>query len=382
MTTSPDLTTSPLWAALEQAASALREGASSDAGRVAAALEAIGRLLAAGVAEDEIRSRAPLSLDPALAEAALDRDTIAVELETEAIALLEALDGDHDGGELHGDAPRISSHLAARDRAEMELLGAAFVARRPVDEVSAGASARLGFDLAVRPRAFELVAHNVERAERSSTLHPAHRSRFWWWFEGASLDPRAVTAMSAVASLVARSPEARERFEQLVRAEEAWSALTTARKSGAAPEHRAIDEGAAQSRAGTRPQTGTPPRAGARVVRLRDWIQRRAAGDRAGLALAAAPLDEALLLETNDAHVSFAAPDVLIVDLLADRRPDSVPALLVPGDDDVPAAQVAGAVERFTIALAPGWLDGERIVLRLPLLGGDVEIELPPRTSE
>lgn len=361
MTTDPDPTTSPLWAALEQTAGALRDEASRDPERVAAALEAIGRLLAAGVSEDELRSRAPLSLDPALAEAALDRDAIAVELEAEAIALLEALDGDHDGGDLRGDAPGISSHLAARDRAEMELLGAAFVARRPADEVSAGASARLGFDLAVRPRAFELVAHNVERAERSSTLHPAHRSRFWWWFEGASLDPRAVTAMSAVASLVARSPEARERFEQLVRAEEAWSALAAARKIS---------------------QASTPPRAGARVVRLRDWIQRRAAGDRAGLALAAAPLDEALLLETSEVHVSFAAPDVLIVDLLADRRPDTVPALLVPGDDAVPAAQVAGAVERFTIALAPGWLDGERIVLRLPLLGGDVEIELPPRTSE
>lgn len=343
----------PLWAALEEAGAALGDGGSAGPERVAAVLEAAGRLIAAGAPEDEVRARASAPLDEALVTAALDREPIAEALESEAIALLDDLEYDESDCGEGGRAGAILDHLAVRDRAEMEVIGAALVTGRSIDSIEAGAAGRLGFDLAVRPRAFELVAHNVDRAERSSWIHPRRRARFWWWFEGLSLDPRGVSAMSAVAALVARSAEARERFERLVRAEEGWAEVARAERSA-------------------------PARSGARVVKLRDWLERRAAGGRAGIALAAAPLDEALVLETDDAHVSWAAPGTLIVDLLSDRRPGSAPALVVPGSEPVALARVEGAEERFAIALDPAVLGRERVVLRLPLSGGDVDVELPP----
>lgn len=340
---------------------ALRAALDDDRGEVAGgALAALGRLLAGGAAEDELARAAPGPLDPARIAAVLDREEITEALEVQAIALITALDGEGD----EGGAEAVLGCFEARDRAELERIGAAFVQRSAIEEVGAGGAARLAFDLAVRTRAFELVAHNAERARRAGWIVPAYRARFWWWFEGQSLDPRGVTAMSAVAALVARWPEGRERFEQLVAAEQGWAAQARSpARSGAARAPAKAPAGAKE--------------AGAKVIRLRDWVERRGAGEPSGVALAAAPLDEVLLLETEDAHVSWAAPGTLIVDLLSDRRPSGVPELVVEGAV-VPGVAVPGAEERFAFALGEGALDGARAVLRLPLARGDREIALPP----
>ncbi len=222
-----------LQAALDQSAAVLRDAGPADPELLAEVFEAIGRLLAAGASADELHARGTWSVDRALVDAALDREPIADALESEAFSLLEALHLEPHDSEATPDPAMLLSRFTVRDQAELELLGAAFVADCAPAAVAAGASARLGFDLAVRPHAFKLIAHNVERAERSSWIHPQHRPRFWWWFEGLSLDPRAASAMSAVASLVARSADAREHFQRLVRAEESWAALGAARRGRA-----------------------------------------------------------------------------------------------------------------------------------------------------
>lgn len=294
------------------------EAAFEAADSLAAKLLAAGRL----VALDRTESLTPIG--PSGRDAItllLAREETRDALEDDAVRVRELLEAD-------GEAEAIVGLLDTRARAEYELLGAAFLVGTPIDPGSC-----LAFDAIVRPWVWRLTEANVPRRARLANVTPRLHERFWWWSEGVGIDAQAVSAMSAAAQLVARFPNARKRFDGLVRAEETWLARRPA------------------------------------VVRtLRRWL-----APSEDLSLAAAGHDERTVLTTKDVELSFVAPDRLIIDLLADRRGAEVPSL-----GAFFAAPVANTNERFVVALREEDLDGTRLVLTLPLATGDVTLVLPP----
>ena len=295
-------------------------------------LDAVGRL----VLVDDQAPPLPTMASAAIV-AVLDREAVRDALEEAAVRLHEILDDDSDDAErLAREAPPL---LAIRDAAERELLGAALLLGCSVDDLERASSVRLEFDALVRPRTWELVAMNGLRQAALAAMTPRLRARFWWWHDGAGLDPRAVAALGRAAPLVARFPAARAHFESLVRAETIW--------------------------------TGTF-RPG--VTSLRAWLRTRTTENE--LPLAAAGDDEHRVLETPDVEISFAPPDHLVLDLLSARRSDARPSLR-SGAVVLVASSVREAYERFAFDLPEEVLEGKEVVLSIPLVDGDLEIVLP-----
>lgn len=238
------------------------------------------------------------------------------------------------------DDARVNEVIALlheRDRIERELVLAS-------DEAT---SARMTFDRIVRPHVWRLVALNDVRREMTAKLTPEERARFYWWSEGSAIDPRAATAMSGVAHLVATFPGARRRFDALVQAQESW--------------------------------TSSPERVRTRARRLHEFLTPRRVRD--DLTLAAAPTDgdERTVLTTRDVEVSFAAGRRdLIVDLLSDRRVGAVPWIVMEDGERTLGEAVHGAEERFRFLLSMKALDSTRLVIVVPLASGDLELVLPP----
>ncbi len=339
-----------LAAALEGAAG----GAAGEGPAFDELFEAAGRLVALGAPElaaGALRGRDDLR---APAAQALGRDEAADELEDAAIALREALAAG-DEGEGAGVGVALAA-FAGRDRAEFRLLGAALALGRDPERFEAGAAGRLEFEALVRPELWRLCAFNDARRAALAAVTPALRARFWWWHEGAEIDPGAAAALPAVAALVAAFPAARARLEALVRAREAWGSSRAARAASPRP-----------------------------MYTLRDWVERRDAGG-PGLAeapaLAAAAADETLLVDEADYQISWAPPDELVVDLVADRAPGELPALRLAEGPTWRAVAVEGAEERFAFSLPPGALDEARASLTLPLARGPIEVALPPPRGE
>lgn len=91
------------------------------------------------------------------------------------------------------------------DREDFELLDAACTA----------------FDLALAARSHRLVAFEVPRASRASSIIQALRARFHWYTRGRGIAPGAVAHLADVAQMVATFPSARSEFDRLVAIEDA-----------------------------------------------------------------------------------------------------------------------------------------------------------------
>ncbi len=300
---------------------------------------AVGRLVALERTVG-LRDRvAGADLDIASLLRSLDRDAMARALEDAAIRCGELLASDEP------DVPDLLTQLATRDRAEHELLGAAFLAARGVEDVERASSVRTVFDDAMAPDAWRLVASNDARQRARAAIAPSLRSRFWWWNRGAGLPPHAASALAAVAELVATFSDVRAHFESLVRAKEAWT---------------------------------KPVRAAVPLTTVRAWLFARAQRSHDGVSLAAAAggvADERLVLVTDECEVSFVPPSLLVVDLLADRRDDARPQLRT-GARHAPLDAVENAVERFSLELDAASLDAPDIDIVLPLRSGDTTVTI------
>ena len=334
---------------------------------LAALLGAVGQLLtldaegalALGLGEPATPSREALfgAFDRDALVTVLDRDAMSDALEDSAVRLCAILIEDDDErdqapvGEPENRDAELTALLSARDRAEHELLGAAFVLGCAPEALQARSAATAVWDGIVQPKSWRLVAFNHLRQAALRTIAPRLRPRFWWWHTGAGIPAAAVTAMSAAAQLAAQFPGARARFESLVRAETIW-------RSQVLPVKRASE-----------------------VRTLRRWLSAKAnagAPDTPlGLPLAAAAGDEVAVMETPELQISFAAPGRLILDLLADRRPEARPSLRTSSGLALTAASVAFATERFAFELSDAILDDPRVSLCIPLESGDLTILLP-----
>ena len=283
----------------------------------------------------------------------LDREAMSEALEDSAVRLGGMLidDDDERESEPASHDAELTALLAARDHAEYELLGAAFVLGCAPEALQARSTATAVWDGVVQPQSWRLVAFNHLRQAALRNIAPRLQARFWWWHSGAGIPAEAVTAMSAAAQLVAQFPGARERFESLVRAETIW-------RSPVKPAPRARE-----------------------VRTLRRWLSAKARADAPDtlleLPLAAAAGDEVAVMETPELQISFAAPGRLIVDLLADRRPEALPSLRTSSGFALTAASVAFATERFSFDLTDAILDDARVSLSIPLESGDLTIVLP-----
>lgn len=351
--------------ALEAFAGASAPGAEA----LAALLGAVGQLvtldaegaLAAGLGEPATARRETLlgAFHREALVTVLDRDAMSDALEDSAVRLggiLVEIDDDAvrdqaPAGEPASRDAELTALLAARERAEHELLGAAFVLGCAPEALQARSTATAVWDGIVRPKLWCLVAFNHLRQAALRNISPRLQARFWWWHTGAGIPAEAVTAMSAAAQLAAQFPGARARFESLVRAETIW-------RSPVLPAQRARE-----------------------VRTLRRWLSAKvnagAPDAPLRLPLAAAAGDEVAVMETPELQISFAAPGRLILDLLADRRPETWPSLRTSSGLALTAASVAFTTERFAFELNDAILDDPRVSLSIPLERGDLTILLP-----
>jgi hypothetical protein len=331
-----------------RAALARWASSSRDPSSLACVLGAIGHLVTLDGTESV--SWTPFALDRDAIVAVLDREEMGDALEDCAVRLrtLLANEDDEPDGDRQYFGPACAALLEARDRAERELLGAALVLGCAPETLEGRSAARAVFDEVVRPESWRLVELGELRQAALAKLAPRVRARFWWWSSGAGVDPAAVAAMSSVAQLVARFPNARARFESLVRAQSIWDA--PARTGGERP-----------------------------VVTLRTWLARRSrpSDPGASVPLAAAGEGEQTVLETPELQLSFEAPSRLIVDLLADRRSDERPSLRASSGLVLEATPVANTNERFAFELPAAILDDAKVTLSVPLRAGDLAIDLP-----
>lgn len=312
------------------------------------ALEALGSMLLAGeslepspydvfvmlTAKGEMIShlREPLTREvtPALDHFAADAATFAL------VDLLDELEGSEAPESLRR---RSLDLLRWRDRAELVRL-ALEALETPIEDFDEALTA---FDDLLDDRLWLLVAFNDDRQLAPDDPHRAH----WWWQRGAHLSPSSALELFAVAELVETFPAAAAAFDR-TRALVRNAARTVAKKSATDP-------------ADSVEKTAT-------VVSLREWAARRSGAT--GLRLAAAT--ETPLWRSDDVELSFVAPDLLVVDLIADRRRDALPHLEL-GAERVVATAVEGAIERFTLRLS----EDARGTLVLPLVRGDLRISLP-----
>lgn len=200
----------------------LAEAPSADRAHALALTETAGRLSLLGHPPRALEAEQRAALETAVrAGLGLER------LGEEAALLVELLDERDDEVEAASageDEAVVREAMRARDRAEWIVEGV---------KCLLGADAAIGedelvaletFDETVRQELARLTRFNHVRAEGLATASSAERRRFRWRTEGAGIDPGAWEAMSAVAALVARSPEAEARFAALVLAERALHA--------------------------------------------------------------------------------------------------------------------------------------------------------------
>lgn len=316
-------------------------------------LEAAGRLVSAAEAVPALEPHDAARL-LALVDGEPERVLGTDELETAAVAVARALDRLDDAPDFGDPRNEICRALAARSVVERRIVGCeALCGRGP--RLSVALTAVLGsFDEIVRADLWRLTALNDVRAEALREVAPPHRARFWWWHEAGDVPPEAAGALAAVATLCARFPEARERFDVLVDAQHAWDSA--------------------------RPVSVAPVGATGRVVSLGAWLARLAV-PRNGepITLAAAGLDdEVTLIERADVEVSWSPPGALYVDVVAQRAHGARPTVVL-GDGRVLASEpVEGAVERFLVRIGPDALASESIEVRVPLSSGLVVLHVPP----
>ena len=319
----------------------------------AALLEAAGRLVAME-APGAVLAWAGQRADGGREVAAAVESEKAFEAVEDAAAALRALlDGRALGaGDVTGEAllRGVEEALEARHRVALRRLGAEAILGEAPELGVAQESALLVFESLVRPDLWRLTEANVRRREALAAIAPARRRAFWWWSEGADVAEHAVPALAAVAHLVARFPGAGEALASLVAAQRTW------------------DEAARAPRE-------------ASVVSLGAWLRRRAAAVRpgTGMELAAATIEGEVTLVDDPAYqVSWAAPDALVIDLVADRAPGTAPWLRRGDGSTVASLPVEGAEERFSLRVGAPLLEEAGAVLVLPLATGTIEVPLPP----
>lgn len=315
----------------------------SEDGRLPA-LEEAGRRVAEGALVEANAELSPLGADGAFAALEDAATTLVALLERRALGT----------GEVTDEALRegVLAALAARDRVEHRILGATAILGAAPDLAPEEESAILVFEALVRPALFRMVEVNALRQERLAKIAPLRRAAFWWWSEGADVAPTAVASLVAVAHLCARFPAAADQLAALVAAQRAWDEEGRARRA-------------------------------AKVVSLGGWLRRKAEEARSlppqAVAMAAAQAEEEIAL-VDDARfqISWAPPDTLVIDLVADRAPFGLPMIRVGDGEPAPAIAVEGAVERFAVQLGEAVLGSARVTLIVPLAEGSIEVLLPP----
>jgi hypothetical protein len=144
-------------------------------------------------------------------------------LSVEALAARARALGDSIGP-LTGPARRRAlALLDARDALERRLIGA-----RSLHSIASTVPDPAGLtrvDAILRASLFRLVELNDARERRLVSVAPHQRARLWWWSEGLDLSEHAPAALAEVAALVARFPEARRRFEHLLRSSRELASL-------------------------------------------------------------------------------------------------------------------------------------------------------------
>jgi hypothetical protein len=300
-------------------------------------LAALGRAVARG--ERVAPPPARLREEAAAALASFDP----AELEDGAVAVAAALmrlDEGTEEAELAALRAEIEPALDRRDEVEHVLLGAEVALGGPARLGADGEAAVAAFDAIVRPLVWKLTALNDVRVARRLRIAPPHRARFYWWCESTDVPAPSVAALSGVAALCARFPEARRAFEEQVAAERLVRSATARRR-------------------------------GAKVTSLRAYLEaKRWRGQ-----LAAADDEETPLLARPEVELSYLPPDWLLVDLLV---PPAGPPRVIGAGAERTLEPVEGAVDRFRLALDAELLAAARIRVVVVVETGEVEVELPP----
>lgn len=326
---------------LEHAQGGLAEAqADMSAGQAGAGLrwlEAVGKL-------SVLEAPLPTSVqgDEALVQSAL-AELDADALEDAAQAIVEEADALEFG---NADAERVVAALELRSTWQFvaqaaEQLGSLVLTQD--QEV-----ALMVFEQAVEPVLHQLLPMNEYRARSLRAVAPKYRPKFWWLSRGVHLPATALDALGVTAELLETFPRAEDYFRRLRRSQQLLDAQAVK----------------------------TPA---ANVVSLLAWVaQKRGQVDAGESPLLAAGFDtgETTLLHSPDFDLSWADPDRLIVDLIADRAPDRVPVLRAGSTELVPVA-VEEAEERYEFRLPPELLAVERLTLELPFESGVQSIDLP-----
>lgn len=318
--------------ALSRAAARAFDPASS-----ADALAALGRVVRQGGVVPGLPALRDDMLTLARAQAALSELDVTA-LDETAVALGQ-LSGD--GAEL--SETELSSALAGleqRDHVELVQVGAAALHADAVQLELEAASALVAFDELVRPCLFWLTPANEARGERAVAVAPAYRERFWWWCQGAAVAPSAVGALSSVAELLERFPEAQLELDRL--------------------------------RETLRSLAGEPR---SKVISLRSWLARRAsAGPAERLQVAAADAPRYVdLLRTPELEISLRLPTTLILDLHSDLRAGASPHALTASGRVLEATVAEHALDRFHISLDDAALQEPFLTVVVPFAAGSRE---------
>lgn len=327
-------------AALRAVEGALLADASASA---LARASAFGRIVAAGIATEDDESLArtiPLSAD--------DIHTAADRLETATALFLEEADRLHD----EGSAERSAAWVEARTEAEQLRLGTERAAW-PIDALELEVAIESADEL-VTPFLFRLVEVNELRNTILARIAGPFRPRFTFCSMASQVHPEAFARLADVAELVARFDEARSLFESSLAVER-----EIADRAWLAAERR-------------------KPHA-AKVVSFADFLRRRGASAGLGEPLRVAAADvthEMDLAATDEAEVSWAPPDTLIVDVLVALVEGSAPSVVFPDGKRIDGRADPRTVGRYRFTIDAQALNSEAPTIEIPTSEGGRTIEL------
>jgi hypothetical protein len=118
------------------------------------------------------------------------------------------------------DNQRLLAKLAARDRAELLLIGIEALLGCPPTLAEEQQLVLTEFEMLVRPELWKLVPLNRERAAALAWVEPSRRARIWWWHQGADIPPDGLDALSTAAQMIRHFPHAAEELSRRVAADQ------------------------------------------------------------------------------------------------------------------------------------------------------------------
>jgi hypothetical protein len=351
---------------LDVGVAALTTRAEGEEAEAVSVLEALGTAVAL-FRGDEAKEHVPDAVRVRLGELLADLTFAELDEATDELVSSAArcltLDPEEFGDEL---LPLLEG-LRTRDRIELLWLGAELLGIEGSIATDAQ-SVRRVFDDVAAPEIWQLIPLGTLRTTELEWMAPAMRERFWWRSRGAALDANALSDVGRFAEIEEIFPEARPHLEAVRRTYPAAGALRKATPARASKRSAFLDR-----------LLREPP---ARVISLRarvaEWTQARERTDEGQLRAAAASgahgADALVLAEGEHLDLSLRG-DTLILDVLSDLAPGSVPRLKIGAHERLCEA-VPKSEQRFTTTLAPEDLDATGFVVVLQLESGDT-VEIP-----